>query len=97
MIAGTQYLLVIGTGGLGLFCLQFAKFLLPPNTRIIAADIEVGYIFSYISLGWRDCGNWWWSGGTSVSDVACIALRLCDLIMTIYHNIVTVCIEALGY
>lgn len=35
-----QTLLVIGAGGLGLFCLQFAKALLPQNTRIISADIE---------------------------------------------------------
>ncbi|CAK8696742.1 unnamed protein product [Clavelina lepadiformis] len=37
---GKASLLVIGSGGLGLWCLQLARSLLPPTTKIVAADIN---------------------------------------------------------
>ncbi|XP_013396816.1 uncharacterized protein LOC106163699 [Lingula anatina] len=37
---GNAKLLIIGAGGLGMWCIQFAKALLPPETRVFSADIS---------------------------------------------------------
>ncbi|XP_013380867.1 uncharacterized protein LOC106151962 [Lingula anatina] len=38
-LRGKANLLVIGAGGLGLWCVQFAKHILPPEVSVFAADI----------------------------------------------------------
>nr|XP_039255010.1 alcohol dehydrogenase-like [Styela clava] len=57
-LQGEATLLIIGTGGLGLWCLQTARASLPKGTRIICADINQSKLDNAIAHGADDCVLW---------------------------------------
>jgi len=40
-------LLIVGAGGLGMWCLQNAKALLPSTTKVVVADIAVRIVSNF--------------------------------------------------
>ena len=43
LYTGAASVLLIGAGGLGLWGIQWAKAMLPPNTKVFVADITVSH------------------------------------------------------
>ncbi|XP_013407506.1 uncharacterized protein LOC106171614 [Lingula anatina] len=57
-LRGKTKLLVIGAGGLGLWCVQIAKAILPPDVRVISADITTSKLEIAKAAGADDVVLW---------------------------------------
>ncbi|XP_013407516.1 uncharacterized protein LOC106171625 [Lingula anatina] len=57
-LKGSASLLIIGAGGLGLWCIQIAKAVLPPQTRVIVADITTEKLETAKAAGADDVILW---------------------------------------